>query len=105
MLPARNIGTLDELSNRENVRLLQLDVTAAEDALDEATAQAIGIFGRVDVLVNNAGYVLSVVLEEVRYHNRPPFQQRPGLFLTGTLSPAKVVISSSNSSTPISSGR
>ncbi|KAH6682827.1 hypothetical protein B0J14DRAFT_132787 [Halenospora varia] len=63
---ARRISDLDYIEGNENARALQLDVTAPEDIIRQKTKQAISEFGKIDVLVNNAGYVLSGVWEEVR---------------------------------------
>ncbi|MCF6102811.1 SDR family NAD(P)-dependent oxidoreductase [Mesorhizobium muleiense] len=54
---ARNVSRLSELKQRypENVALVELDVTdmkAAQNAVDTA----VRTFGRLDVLLNNAGY-------------------------------------------------
>ncbi|KAJ5683442.1 Glucose/ribitol dehydrogenase [Penicillium macrosclerotiorum] len=62
---ARDIRSLDEFASHENIRLLELDVTQPRKALKEAVKQAISFFGHIDVLVNNAGYVLSGVWEEL----------------------------------------
>lgn len=64
---ARNTSSLADYASNENVRLLQLDVTDPQDALDSKAAAATEYFGEVDVLVNNAGYVLSGVWEEVSH--------------------------------------
>lgn len=64
---ARDISTLSDFTHNENVHLMSLDITASQDVLNDASAEAVGVFGQIDVLVNNAGYVLSGVWEETRY--------------------------------------
>jgi len=43
---------------------LQLDVTAAQDNLNVVAAKAVGLYGRIDVIVNNAGYMEIGSIEE-----------------------------------------
>ncbi|KAJ6092311.1 Glucose/ribitol dehydrogenase [Penicillium canescens] len=62
---ARDVSTLREFAQCDNVKLLQLNVTDSQDALDNKISEAIAMFGQIDVLVNNAGYVLYGVWEEL----------------------------------------
>ena len=56
--------TLDKLqscvgTHPETCRIMQLDVTADFKAIQAKAQEAINLWGRVDVLVNNAGYTLA----------------------------------------------
>jgi NADP-dependent 3-hydroxy acid dehydrogenase YdfG len=63
---ARKLSDIQHLQHHERVKVLQLDVTAPEDVLEQRVDEAISMFGTIDILVNNAGYVLSGVWEELR---------------------------------------
>jgi NAD(P)-dependent dehydrogenase (short-subunit alcohol dehydrogenase family) len=47
--------------------IMQLDVTDSPAVLDKKAKEAIAIFGRVDVLVNNAGFGAFGIAEEIGY--------------------------------------
>ncbi|MFD4641346.1 SDR family oxidoreductase [Lentzea sp. NPDC058436] len=62
---ARDISTLDDLAERHGERLLalSLDVTDREKVFD-VVGQAVERFGRLDVVVNNAGALFTGMVEE-----------------------------------------
>ena len=62
---ARNLESIADLKEKygENVLTLQLDVTKPEQA-KAAVEQAHAHFGRLDIVLNNAGYSLVATIEE-----------------------------------------
>ena len=60
---ARSLPKLDELKEK-GAATLELDVTAPLNELHAVAAKAVAIYGHVDVVVNNAGYIISGALEE-----------------------------------------
>ena len=60
---ARSLPKLAELKEK-GAAILELDVTAPLNELHEVAAKAVAIYGHIDVVVNNAGYVISGALEE-----------------------------------------
>ena len=62
---ARNISKIQHLKEA-GAAILQLDITAPQSELDAKAKEAIDIYGRIDVLTNNAGYVAIGTIEEMR---------------------------------------
>jgi len=83
---ARNISSLNENIDPRDVRLLTLDITSTAEDLEKAIDQAISIYGYFDVLVNNAGYVVSGVWQDLRYLFMPGLSKRT-FFSYGVHSP------------------
>ena len=56
----------DRLQHLDNAgaKVISLDVTAAQEQLNAVIEEAIGIYGEIDVLVNNAAYIEAAVIEE-----------------------------------------
>ncbi|KAI0327590.1 NAD-P-binding protein [Cubamyces sp. BRFM 1775] len=61
---ARSLEKIQDFEGLSNVRTLQLDVTEGLSSIKAKVNQAIGYFGRIDVLVNNAGQGFKTILEE-----------------------------------------
>ncbi|KAF8335134.1 hypothetical protein F5887DRAFT_620328 [Amanita rubescens] len=51
---------------RENLKTIPLDVTEGRKLIEEKMSQAAGFWGRIDVLVNNAGSGYPSLIEEAR---------------------------------------
>lgn len=61
---ARSLHTIEDFPKSGNIRLMQLDVTDGFEKMKEKVAEAVQQFGRIDVVVNNAGIAVRSLLEE-----------------------------------------
>ncbi|KAF9771684.1 hypothetical protein IL306_010671 [Fusarium sp. DS 682] len=65
---ARNSARIEALAS-QGAAVLELDVTNSQDSIDQTIAHAITIYGHIDVLVNNAGFVASGSWEDLSYND------------------------------------
>lgn len=63
---ARKTVRIESLAS-QGAAVLELDVTDSQDSIDQIIVKAITIYGRIDVLVNNAGFVAAGSWEDLRY--------------------------------------
>ena len=61
------IQDLRSLADPSRLYLMQLDITDAQDVISSKVNEAIDVWGRIDVLVNNAGTGVKMILEEGGY--------------------------------------
>jgi NAD(P)-dependent dehydrogenase (short-subunit alcohol dehydrogenase family) len=65
---ARNPSTIQHLA-AQGADVLQLDLTWSQQDIDAVVAAAIAVHGRVDVLLNNAGYIQVGLWEDLEYED------------------------------------
>ena len=61
---ARNASRISDLQN-VGAKIMELDVTADATTLKSKAEEAYNIFGRIDFLINNAGFSLQGTVEEL----------------------------------------
>lgn len=62
---ARDLGKIEDLKAL-GAATLALDVVDDEQKIKDTISGAIGIYGQIDILVNNAAYILEGAVEESR---------------------------------------
>ena len=62
---SRDANKLGELE-KAGALVLSLKIATGDDEVKKAVTKAIDAFGSIDILINNAGYVLEGAVEEVR---------------------------------------
>ncbi|GFF58473.1 uncharacterized oxidoreductase YusZ [Aspergillus udagawae] len=63
---ARTIANITHLRDA-GAAIMQLDVTASQEGLNQKASDAIAIYGKVDILVNNAAYTQFGTLEDMNH--------------------------------------
>jgi NAD(P)-dependent dehydrogenase (short-subunit alcohol dehydrogenase family) len=65
--PRNGVSGIERLSalKEAGAAVFELDVTAPQQELDSKAKEIWDIYGHVDVLVNNAGYIDAGILEEI----------------------------------------
>ena len=66
------IQGLRSFADPSRLYLMQLDITASQDVINSKVAEAIAVWGHIDVLVNNAGTGVKMIMEEGGYVLRRP---------------------------------
>lgn len=61
---ARSLDKIQDFPKSDNIRLMSLDVTEGFPSIKAKFDKAIDFYGRIDVVVNNAGRGYSAILEE-----------------------------------------
>jgi NAD(P)-dependent dehydrogenase (short-subunit alcohol dehydrogenase family) len=63
--PNKTPDAVSAVTSKANGKWLALDVTASQDSITKTIAEAESVFGRIDILVNNAANAVLGAAEEV----------------------------------------
>jgi NAD(P)-dependent dehydrogenase (short-subunit alcohol dehydrogenase family) len=65
-------GNVDRIKSLKDLgaATLVLDVCSTQETLDRTIQEALAVYGDIDVLVNNAGYIEAGLLEGIEYVHR-----------------------------------
>lgn len=69
----RNIETKLALLKDTGCTILELDVTSPEDVITARINEAWEIYGGIDIIVNNAGYLAIGAFEDTTYASSTPY--------------------------------
>lgn len=61
---ARHVKKIRDLPTTDRLRVLQLDVDDSAESITAKVNAAVSYWGRIDVLVNNAGFSEKILFEE-----------------------------------------
>jgi len=93
---ARDLKKIDDLKALGAATLV-LDVCDTEENIRKAVADANAAYGRIDILVNNAAYILEGTVEESRYVT---LKSTHGVLFTFFLCPLSISFSPEPRPTP-----
>lgn len=93
---ARDLKKIDDLKAL-GAATLALDVCDTEENIRKAVADANAAYGRIDILVNNAAYILEGTVEESRYVT---LKSTHGVLFTFFLCPLSISFSPEPRPTP-----
>ena len=80
------IQDLHSIADSSRLYLMQLDITDRQDVINSKVVEAIAVWGRIDVLVNNAGTGVKMIMEEGGYAFSYTYRRLPMTLLSPSAS-------------------